>query len=138
RPGGLRVASRAQGRLIRRARRARPHQCALSGYADAAARGLKGKSRPWRGPRPTSRWGAWGGGGSAFFTGKNRKRFFRYRAFAAGGKRGFCRLPPRVATPYFRRMASALSSGEPMGPSAPIEVVAPVFRLTRYNVDCAV
>jgi ankyrin repeat protein len=32
--------------------------------------------------------------------GKNRKRFFRYRAFDCGGdERGFRRLPPRVATP---------------------------------------
>jgi len=32
--------------------------------------------------------------------GKNRKRFFRYRACVRGGKkRGFCRLPCRVATP---------------------------------------
>src|SRR6185295_8004955 len=33
-------------------------------------------------------------------TGKNRKRFFRYRAcVSAGKKRGFCRLLPSVATP---------------------------------------
>src|SRR5262245_31791092 len=31
--------------------------------------------------------------------GKNRRRFFRYRACVYGGKkRGFCRLPRRVAT----------------------------------------
>jgi hypothetical protein len=48
---------------------------------------------------------------SLFVTGKNRKRFFRYRAPVAGGEslpgniaggnfsRGFCRLARRVATP---------------------------------------
>src|SRR5882724_6318663 len=36
---------------------------------------------------------------ASWFTGKNRKRFFRYRACVSGGKkRGFCRLHRRVAT----------------------------------------
>src|SRR5262245_40574752 len=48
--------------------------------------------------------------------GKNRKRFFRYRAFVhAGKKRGFCRLRLCVATPGRSVESDAMRAGLLLG-----------------------